>query len=101
LATPYLQEQVNRHGNVKIMCRVKMLGCWQKTGERHEYSFTARQFKCSRNDGLMQKLMNAQQERRTHIENVQLHESGIQIGQVISIWYRGLWICYLEGKKLD
>jgi hypothetical protein len=27
LATPYLQEQVNRHGNVKIMCRVKMLGC--------------------------------------------------------------------------
>ena len=25
LATPYLQQQVNRHGNVKVMVRVK---CW-------------------------------------------------------------------------
>jgi len=48
LGIPYLQQQLNRRGNVKIMIRVK---CWvisKNTGERHEYSFTARQLKCSR-----------------------------------------------------
>jgi len=31
----------------------------------------------------MQKLMNAQQEKITNIENVQLHESGMELDQVV------------------
>ena len=54
-----------------------------KSGERHEYPFRARQFKCSRNDDLHQKLLKAQQEVITHIENAQLHESGMELDQVI------------------
>ena len=52
-------------------------------GERHEESFTARQFKCSRHDDLMQKLINVQQETITNIEHAQLHESGMELDQVI------------------
>ena len=45
--------------------------------------FTARQFTCSRHDGLNQKLLNAQEEIITNIENAQLHESGMEFDQVI------------------
>ena len=48
-----------------------MLGYEQKAGERHEYPFPARQFKCNKNDALNQKLLNAQHEIMTNIENAQ------------------------------
>ena len=82
-ATPYLQQQVNRHGNVKIMVRVR---CWvlsKKDAQRYEYPFTARQMRCSKTDDFNKKLLKAQQEVITNIENAQLHESGMELEQVI------------------
>jgi len=83
LSAPHLQQQVNRHGNVKIMVRVKCWAISKKIGERNAYSFTARQVKYSRNYDLMQKLLNTQQEITTHIGNSHLHESGTELDIVI------------------
>ena len=60
-----------------------MQGYSLKNGERHEYPFTARQFNCNRNDDLNLKLPKAKQQIRTNIENAQLHESGMELDQVI------------------
>ena len=65
------------------MLRIKFWVIRKKTCEIHEYTFTTRQFKCCKNNDLMQKLMYAQQEIITHIENAQVHESGMELEQVI------------------
>ena len=51
----------------------------KKGNNRYEYPFTARQFKCSTSDDLNQKLLNAQNQVITNIENAQLHESGMEL----------------------
>ena len=100
LSAPYLQ-QVNIHGNVKIVVKVK---CWvvhKKSGEINKNLFTAKQFKCNKSDDLKQKLMYSQQEIGTNIEHAQIHESGMELDQAIQceigvgeyIIWRGILIC--------